>query len=209
MFWEVAELADGWEFLSTAPSSDDALWRTADSILVGKMAMGDLRQRQLKAARRFKGMSAWGKRGVASQPDAKLACDALYRRNFRQERRRHCSEDESTSSRNLGFLLFAEFREAVREIDQKLNVTQRDIGQSPLRPRALAEGGGGEISARIAEAVFQRPDAVAVQRPSQRFGPAVARGRGAVARLPVAAPDRFQFSRLPGARPGWSGKAGG
>ena len=39
--------------------------------------------------------------------------------------------------------------------------------------------------------------------------PAVARGRGAVARLPVAAPDRFEFPGLPGARPGWAGEAGG
>ena len=101
------------------------------------------------------------------------------------------------------------FAEARSEARSERSMSQTRPCQSSLRPRALAEGGGGEISARIAKAVFQRPDAMAVQRASQRFRPAVASGRGAVAWLPVAAPDRFQFSRLPGARPGWSGKAGG
>ena len=112
------------------------------------------------------GHEAWGKRGVAVSQMRDRFRHALYGRDFRQQRRsRSFPTTESILPAFGHSAQSTEFREAVRTIDQKLNVTNATLCESPLRPCALAEGGGGEISARIAEAVFQRPDAMAVQRP--------------------------------------------
>ena len=60
-----------------------------------------------------------------------------------------------------------EYNEAVREIDHALNVTNATLGQDPLRHRPLAASRRGTLPERSAEAAFQRPDAMAVRRPSR------------------------------------------
>ena len=201
--------AQGWEFLQGTVDETHALWRTRAAHSLGKW-QADALARISRRRRTFRAWKRLGQDGRCCQPDERLAGHAVYAASFSTTTSRRLSRTKQEhSAGSLGFCSRQSFAMRFARLTRRLKVTNATLRQSPLRPGALAEGGGGEISARIAEAVFQRPDAMAVQRPPCRCRPAVARGRGAVARLPVAAPDRFQFSRLPGARPGWSGNAGG
>ena len=106
--------------------------------------------------------------------------------------------DPTICSALWAFCSVAQTSRGIRKLDQKLNVHNGDVRQSPLRPGALAECGGGEISARVAEAVFQRPDPMALQRPPQGLRRAAPSRRRPPARLPLATPDRLRVPGLPG-----------
>ena len=105
-------------------------------------------------------------------------------------------KDDSALAAIWCFIESGDYLTAIRRIDQKLNVTAATLTKVPFDLAHWQKVAAEKYPNRIAEAVFERPDAMVVQRASARFRPSVAGGRGAPGRLPVAAPDGIEFPRI-------------
>ena len=200
---------DRWDrFIAELVEMTDVIrWDAAMAIL---LRMNERRERAVRTIG-CRGQAGVGKSvALLSARWASFSRHALYRRDLSTTTSRPLfPKIEAHLACNLGFLLITEFDEAVRQIDQNAECHERDVwSKFPSTSRTGRRWRRRNIRTDC-RSRFPATRRNGCSTATQRFRPAVARGRGAVARLPVAAPDRFKFSRLPGARPGWSGKAGG
>ena len=156
---------------------------------------------------RFHGQRVFGKYGVAIGKAGSLRPTVYAGELFDDNIAVVCPYKRTDLAAMWAFSLSKDFEDSLRRLDKKMSVTAGTFTKVPfdlahwqkVAVEKYPHGLPKPYSSDATQWLFNGHPAGADQP--------LHVGRGAAARLPVAAPDRFQFSRLPGARPGWLGCA--
>ena len=153
----------------------------------------------------IRGKQAWGRPGVIVSKMAGLPA-ALYCGCFFDDNTfAIVPRDKGTFLRSGLLLNLGEFANECRKLNQKLNVTVATMSQGPFRSRSLADGRRREISMMACPSRTATIQLSGCLTAILRVPPTAPCRRRPPARLPLAAPDRQQLSRLSGAWPRWAG----
>ena len=205
-FWEMSEISNGWSVQLSTVEETGPYTQGREHILLWEGGNGELSR---SPSAYIRGHSAFGRRGVlVSQMNKLPVC--LYNGELFDN---NCAVIVPLAEQMLpaiwSFCSSVTFHDSIRQIDQQVKVTNSTLVKVPFDPSEWRSAAAEKYPHGLPKPFSSDPTQWLFNGHPKGFRPAVACGRGAVARLPVAAPDRFKFSRLPGARPGWAGKAGG
>ena len=212
-FWETPSVGCDWSLMQSTVA-ETCEFSGREQIVFWEQGNGTLvrlaeQLRQIEGhsgIRPTRGAEAWGKAGVCVSLMRELPVTRYGGQIFDGNCAAVIPKDERHLPAIRAFCFSPVFRSAVRAIDQKMNVTNANVVKSPFRPRPLAKSCRREVPERPAQTLLERPDAMAIQRPSVGVGRAAAGGGGPAAGLSLAAAKRLELSRLPGPLPGRSGK---
>lgn len=129
-FWEVLQVDhEVWEFLQASPTKQ-ALYTGQRHIVRWEREEGTLHR--CPSARPTQGVKAVGKKGVAMHRMRNIVPYFFSKERFHQNIAVLIPEKESHLSAIWCFCSSLEYGEAVRQIDQKLNVTNATLGKVPF-----------------------------------------------------------------------------
>ena len=131
-------------------------------------------------------MKSWGKHGRRSLPDEIAPGQHLRRNLFDSNVRDYLRTIQAYFLQFGASVQSPEFHQAVRRIDQKLNVTNATLVKVPFDLERWQTGRRREVPERPARAPQRRPDPMALQGPSERLDRPAPGRRGPAARLPLA-----------------------
>ena len=130
-FWEIDKQGDEWSFLQTTVR-DTAVWHGCEQVVFWQRGAGILAERGRLGLAVPAGRLAWGRSGVAVSQMRNLPC-ALYAGDIFDKNVAVISpQDPAQLPAIWCFSSSSEYNEAVRRIDQKLNVTNSTLVKVPF-----------------------------------------------------------------------------
>ncbi len=129
-FWEVPEVDhEVWEFLQASPTKQD-VYTGQRHIVRWERGQGTLHR--CPSARATQGVKAVGKKGVAMHRMRNIVPYIFSKERFHQNIAVLIPKEETHFSAIWCFCSSPEYIQAVRQIDQKLNVTNATLGKVPF-----------------------------------------------------------------------------
>ncbi len=129
-YWEFPHLYPGWEYLQGAVEETE-LYGGRDGVLFWEDGYGQLTEVCQEGAT-FRGKAAWGKTGVAVSRMSRLPVALYTGEIFDQATSIVLPYDAEDLPAIWAFCHSAEYGEAVRKLDQKLNVTNTTLAKVPF-----------------------------------------------------------------------------
>ena len=130
-FWEIAEFADDWQFLQTTIEKTH-FWLGCEQVVFWQKGQGILAERGRIGLAVPAGSMAWGEVGIGISQMRNLPC-ALYTGEIFDKNVAVVSlKNKSYLPAIWCFCSSPEYNEAVRRIDQKLNVTNATLVKVPF-----------------------------------------------------------------------------
>ena len=130
-FWEIVKFSDDWQFLQTTVANTH-VWMGCEQVVYWQKGRGILAERGRIGLAVPAGSMAWGKVGVAISQMQALPC-ALYTGEIFDKNVAVVSLKEDSHLPAIWcFCSSPEYNEAVRRIDQKLNVTNATLTKVPF-----------------------------------------------------------------------------
>ena len=134
VFWEIPTLADGWEPLQSTVENTIA-FGGREHVVFWENGSGQLRKLAVELKDRLhdsdrRGNSAWGKQGVAVSQMRSLPCTLYQGHLFDSNACVLSVKDDSSLPALWAFCSSPHFFEAVRRIDQKMNVTNATFAKA-------------------------------------------------------------------------------
>ena len=130
-FWEIVKSTDDWQFLQTTVENTHA-WHGCEQIVYWQKGRGILAERGRKGLAVPAGSMAWGKAGVAVSQMRTLPCTLYTGEIFDKNVAVVSPKEESYLPAIWCFCSSPEYHDAVRRIDQKLNVTNATLVKVPF-----------------------------------------------------------------------------
>ena len=130
-FWEIVKFADDWQFLQTTVENTYA-WHGCEQVVYWQKGRGILAERGQKGLAVPAGSMAWGKVGVAVSQMQTLPGTLYTGEIFDKNVAVVSPKEESHLPAIWCFCSSPEYHEAVRRIDQKLNVTNATLVKVPF-----------------------------------------------------------------------------
>ena len=130
-FWEVDKFSDNWQFLQTTVEATQT-WLGCEQVIYWQNGQGVLAERGRAGLAVPAGRMAWGRVGIAVSQMRTLPC-ALYTGEIFDNNTAVVSPNEPIHLPAIWcFCSSPEYNEAVRRIDQKLNVTNSTLTKVPF-----------------------------------------------------------------------------
>ena len=130
-FWEIVKFTDDWQFLQTTVENTHA-WHGCEQVVYWQKGRGILAERGRKGLAVPAGSMAWGRVGVAVSQMQTLPCTLYTGEIFDKNVAVVSPKEESHLPAIWCFCSSPEYHEAVRRIDQKLNVTNATLVKVPF-----------------------------------------------------------------------------
>ena len=130
-FWEIVKFSDDWQFLQTTVENTHA-WYGCEQVVYWQKGRGILAERGRKGLAVPAGSMAWGKVGVAVSQMRTLPGTLYTGEIFDKNVAVVSPKEESHLPAIWCFCSSPEYHEAVRRIDQKLNVTNATLVKVPF-----------------------------------------------------------------------------
>ena len=130
-FWEVHEFAPDWHFLQTTVEAT-LPWMGCEQIVYWQNGEGLLAERGRRGEAIPAGRSAWGRVGVAVTQMREIPTSLYTGEIFDKNTAVVCPKDASTLPAIWCFCSSPAYNQAVRRIDQKLNVTNSTLVKVPF-----------------------------------------------------------------------------
>ena len=130
-FWEITKFTDDWQFLQTTVETTHA-WLGCEQVVYWQKGRGILAARGRKGLAVPAGSMAWGKVGVAISQMRILPCTLYTGEIFDKNVAVVSPKEESHLPAIWCFCSSPEYHDAVRRIDQKLNVTNATLAKVPF-----------------------------------------------------------------------------
>ena len=130
-FWEITKFTDDWQFLQTTVETTHA-WQGCEQVVYWQKGRGILAARGRKGLAVPAGSMAWGKVGVAISQMRILPCTLYTGEIFDKNVAVVSPKEESYLPAIWCFCSSPEYHDAVRRIDQKLNVTNATLAKVPF-----------------------------------------------------------------------------
>ena len=130
-FWEIVKFTDDWQFLQTTVENTHA-WHGCEQVVYWQKGRGILAERGRKGLAVPAGSMAWGRVGVAVSQMRTLPGTLYTGEIFDKNVAVVSPKEESHLPAIWCFCSSPEYHEAVRRIDQKLNVTNATLVKVPF-----------------------------------------------------------------------------
>ena len=130
-FWEVTSPSDDWQFLQTTVK-ETRMWLGCGQVVYWQNGQGILAERGRRGLAIPAGRSAWGSAGVAVSQMGSLPCARYSGEIFDKNVAVVLPAEKSHLPAVWCFCSSAEYAASVREIDQKLNVTNATLVKVPF-----------------------------------------------------------------------------
>ena len=130
-FWEVTDPNDDWQFLQTTVK-ETGTWLGCEQVVYWQNGQGILAERGRQGLAIPAGQSAWGRAGVAISQMGSLPCGLYTGEIFDKNVAVILPADKSYVPAVWCFCSSPEYAASVREIDQKLNVTNATLVKVPF-----------------------------------------------------------------------------
>lgn len=130
-YWEVLRMSDDWQWLQTTVDEIND-WKGCEQIIYWQNGNGVLAKRARTGLAIPAGRMAWGRGGVAVSQMRKLSCALYAGQIFDKNVAVISPKNHSHIPAIWCFCSSPEYNEAVRRIDQKLNVTNATLVKVPF-----------------------------------------------------------------------------
>ncbi len=134
-FWEISIIRNGWDF-HQGTVLETLLYGGREDIILFEEGKGRLRQMSVEQERDrrrdFQGINAWGQMGVAVSLMRELCCTLYTGEKFDNNVSAVVLNDPNLVPAVWTYCTSPDFAESVRQIDQKLNVTNATLVKVPF-----------------------------------------------------------------------------
>jgi hypothetical protein len=130
-FWELPRISDGWEPFQLTPDSGKYF---SGLTAVLRWDVGGTRLEDSEGAFRIQGQAAWGKRGVAVSQNDPFPCGIYLGWKFDQSSTVVVPQRAGDLPALFAYVSSSEYREQLRRLDKKRNVTTSTFTKVPFDP---------------------------------------------------------------------------